>query len=57
MTKMKSVQVPADVLVALIRIYKLQFDAKAVDPEARKVYNEAHRLEFIATRKLKESKS
>jgi hypothetical protein len=55
--KMGAVQVPADVLAALIRVYKRQYDAGKVDPEAMKIYNEVHRLEFTATRKLAEYKT
>lgn len=52
---MQNVRVPADVLVALIRVYKTQ-GLDNLDPDARKHYSAIHRLEFTATRKLKESK-
>ena len=53
---MQNVRVPADVLATLIRVYKTRgYDG--LDPEARKHYSAIHRLEFTATRKLKEAKS
>ena len=53
---MKSVNVPADVLVALIRVYKLAHGTDRMDPEAAKLFPVVHRLEVTATRKLKESR-
>lgn len=54
--KMRGVTVPAGVLVALIRVYKSQFDRSSMDPAAAKMFTEVHRLEYTATRKLLESK-
>ena len=54
---MGKVQVDADVLVALIRVFKRAYDRKLMDPEAVSHYSTVHQLEFTATRKLKEFKT
>lgn len=43
--KMKAVQVPADVFLALARIYKQHKEINQMTPEERRIWLETHRLE------------